>query len=45
MKQVIILFATIVLGIAIFEMIAGEGDVSIYSSVKDVWKQEISRQQ
>jgi hypothetical protein len=41
MKQFIILFAMIMLGIAIYGMIAGSDDTSMLSSVKSLWSQEI----
>lgn len=41
MKQLIVLMAMIVLGIAIFNLIAGNGEGSLLSSVKSVWSQEL----
>jgi hypothetical protein len=41
MKQFIVLFAMILLGIAIYGMIAGPDDASMLSSVKDIWSHEI----
>jgi hypothetical protein len=41
MKQFIILFAMIMLGIVIYGLIAGPGEDSMLSSVKDIWSQEI----
>ena len=41
MKQLIVLVASIMLGIFIFGLIAGPQDGSIYSEVKGVWQQEI----
>lgn len=41
MKQIIVMTAMIVLGIAIFSLIAGEDDSSIINVVKGVWEQEI----
>ncbi|WP_324823742.1 hypothetical protein [Sinanaerobacter sp. ZZT-01] len=41
MKQIIVMVATILLGIAIFYMIMGPQDNSVYSTVQGVWKQEI----
>ena len=38
MKQFIVLCSTILLGIAIYNMIMGPGDNSVISSVSDVWK-------
>lgn len=42
MKQMIILAATIMLGVFLFGLIAGPDEGSIYSEVKNVWQQEIS---
>lgn len=44
MKQLIVLLAMIVLGIAIFNFIAGNGDDSIKTTAGDVFRQEIERQ-
>lgn len=41
MKQLIVMMAMIVLGIAIFNLIAGGDDSSIVSVIKGVWEQEI----
>lgn len=41
MKQLIVMAALIVLGIALFNLIAGEDESSIMSIMKDVWEQEI----
>ena len=41
MKQFIVLIAMIMLGIAIYEIIAGPGAGSIFHTVKEVWQQEI----
>lgn len=41
MKELIILIASIMLGLCLFNLIAGDGDRSIYSAVKGVWNQEI----
>ncbi len=41
MKQIIVMTATILLGVAIFHMIMGPQDDSVYSGVKSVWHQEI----
>ncbi|MBO5667238.1 MAG: hypothetical protein J6S45_07310 [Firmicutes bacterium] len=41
MKQLIIMVATILLGISIFQMIAGPSEDSIRSSVGQLWQQEI----
>lgn len=43
MKQLIVLFSSILLGIAIYQMIADGGDGSIYGTVKQVWVEEIKR--
>ena len=41
MKQMIILAATIMLGVFLYGLIAGPQDGSIYSEVKNVWQKEI----
>jgi len=41
MKQLIVLLASVLLGIFIFNLIAGPGKSSIYSSVGRLWQQEI----
>lgn len=41
MKQFIVLCSTVILGITIFNMIAGPGDNSIVSTVSEVWQQGI----
>ena len=41
MKELIVLVASIMLGLFLFNLIAGEGDDSMYSVVKDVWNREI----
>lgn len=41
MKQFIVLCSTIILGIAIFNMIAGPGDDTVMSTVSEVWQQGI----
>jgi len=41
MKQLIVMAALIVLGIALFNLIAGEDESSIISIMKGVWEQEI----
>ena len=41
MKQMIILAATIMLGVFLFNLIAGPDEESIYSEVKNVWQHEI----
>lgn len=43
MKQLIVMFATIILGIAVFQMIAGGGEGSVYNVVKNAWVEEIHR--
>jgi hypothetical protein len=45
MKQFIILAAMIILGLAIFDMIAGPDEDSILSTVRTQWEQEIIRMQ
>ena len=42
MKQMIILTATIMLGVFLFGLIAGPDEGSIYSEVRNVWQREIS---
>ena len=41
MKQFIVLCSTIILGITIFNMIAGPGDDTVMSTVSAVWQQGI----
>ncbi len=41
MKELIILIASIMLGLCLFDLIAGDADNSIYSAVKGVWNTEI----
>lgn len=41
MKQLIIMVASIMLGIALFYMIAGPQDDSVYSQVGRIWDSEI----
>ncbi|MDY3954638.1 MAG: hypothetical protein SOY83_04045 [Anaerovoracaceae bacterium] len=41
MKQFIVLIAMILLGIMIYQLIAGPEEGSIFHSVKSVWEQEI----
>jgi len=41
MKELIILIASVMLGLCLFSLIAGDGDNSIYSAVKGVWNTEI----
>jgi hypothetical protein len=41
MKQFIVLVAMLALGLAIYGMIAGPGDDSMLSAVKDLWADEI----
>ena len=41
MKQFIVLCSTILLGITIYNMIAGPGNDSVMSTVSEVWQQGI----
>ncbi len=41
MKQFIVLCSTIILGVAIYNMITGPGDESVISTVSEVWQQGI----
>ena len=41
MKQFIVLCSTILLGIAIYNMIMGPGEGSVISNVSDVWQMGI----
>ena len=43
MKQLIVLIATVMLGLFLFGLIAGRDDASIYSSVRKVWVNEIGQ--
>ena len=42
MKQLIVLCSTIILGIAIYQIILGPQDGSIISSMADMWQSGIS---
>ncbi len=42
MKQFIVLIASLLLGLALFSLIAGPEDGSIYSTLKQVWGSELS---
>ena len=44
MKQIIILFAMISLGIFIYGLLMGDGDNTVLHSVKNVWQQQIQQQ-
>jgi len=44
MKQLIVLFAMMILGISIYGFIMTDNGNSVYSSVKEVWKQQIEAQ-
>ena len=41
MKQFIVLCSTIILGVTIYNMIAGTGGTSVISVVSEVWQQGI----
>lgn len=41
MKQIIVMMATILLGVAIFHLIMGPQQNSIFSTVQSVWNEEI----
>lgn len=41
MKQLIVLAASILLGLYLFHLIAGPGPDSIYGSVGNLWRQEL----
>ena len=41
MKQMIVLFASILLGVMLVNLIAGPQPTSSYNTVKQVWQQEI----
>lgn len=41
MKELIVLLASVILGVFLFGLIAGSGEGSVYSSVKSVWDAEI----
>ena len=43
MKQLIIMVASIILAAAMFVMIAGPGDDSIYSTVSRAWDAEVEQ--
>lgn len=42
MKQLIVMAATIALGMFIFQLIAGDTEDSVLSVLKSVWEQEIA---
>ena len=42
MKQIIVMAATVLLGIYIFHLVAGPEDSSIYSGVRRLWQKEIN---
>ncbi len=42
MKQLIILAASVLLGVYLFGLVAGGQESSVYSSVKRLWSREIS---
>lgn len=41
MKQLIVMLAMIILGLAIAQLITGGQEGSVINTVKDVWQQEI----
>lgn len=41
MKELIVIVASVLLGLAIFGMIAGEQDGSVKSTLKKVWTNEV----
>lgn len=41
MKQFIVLCSTVLLGIAIFQLIMGNSNDSVINTVKDVWQSEL----
>jgi len=41
MKQLIILAASVLLGVFLFHLIAGDSEKSMYSQVKNVWQMEM----
>ncbi len=41
MKQAIIMVAMVALGVTIFKLIAGGGEGTVISVIKDVWEHEI----
>lgn len=41
MKQLIVLLAALLLGLHIFTMVAGGGEGSVVSTMRQVWLQEI----
>lgn len=44
MKQFIVMFAMILLGIFIYGLLMGEDEGSVKSSVKQVWRDQIEQQ-
>lgn len=45
MKKVIVILATIALGIFLYNLIAGQGDSSLLHSIKGIMEWEIEQQQ
>lgn len=43
MKQLIVLISMVLLGLYLFGLIAGPQDGSVYSSVRQLWQQEIQQ--
>ncbi len=41
MKQYIVLISMIMLGIYIFNIVAGEGEGSLNASLKNVWQEQV----
>ncbi|MCL1810057.1 MAG: hypothetical protein FWG42_09885 [Clostridiales bacterium] len=42
MKQIIVMSAMIMLGVYLFNLIAGDGDNSVKSELRELWKAEIA---
>ena len=45
MKQLIVLFSMILLGVTIYGLIMTDNGTSIYSSVKNLWQSQVEAQQ
>ena len=41
MKQMIVMIATVILGLSIFQLVCGKQEGSVLNAMKDAWQQEI----
>ncbi len=44
MKQIIVLFAMVGLGLTIYGFLMGSGQDTVYTSVKGLWQEQIQQQ-